>query len=140
MNINTKSWHYRLIKFYNMRRPNDLCGYVRSLLLSLLLAVVCIWGVIAIVYVLGAMLFVGPVQLIWSMFDPTMILSKDATAFACIGIFVWLFAGIAGTFMYLKERKGWFQFKPSTKPKKPWLIVEYIKAKHSKVCTMVNYQ
>lgn len=138
MNINTKSWHYRLIKFYNMRRPYDLCGYVRSLTLALLLALCCVFGVVGVAYVLGAILFVLPAKLIWSIFDPTIIMVKDSFGLACIGIFMWLFVGCATTYMYLKERKGWFQ--PSDKPKKKWLIVEYIKDKHNKVCTMVNYQ
>lgn len=138
MNISTKSWHYRLIKFYNMRRPNDLCGYIRTLTIALLLALCCVAAAIGIACGLVGLLLIAPVKLIWSLFDPNVIVVGDAFAFGCMGLFMWAFVGVSTTYMYLKERKGWFQ--PSDKPKKSWLITEYIKAKHNKVCTMVNYQ
>lgn len=138
MNISTKSWHYRLIKFYNMRRPNDLCGYVRAVTLGLLLVLCCVAGAIGVACALFALLFIGPGKLIMLWFGADIVLSGDDIAFGCLGLFMWAFVGVSFTYMYLKERKGWFE--PSDKPKKPWLIVEYIKAKHNKVCTMVEYK
>lgn len=138
MNIDTNSWHYRLIKFFNRRRPYDLCSYVRLLVVSMILAItmVCVGCIVIAGAVL--MLIWSPGMWLYSLFDPTLIPTHDQNIAAALGAFLWAFMVCVTTYMYLQERKGWF--KPSNKPKKKWMIVEYIKDKHNKVCTAVNYK
>lgn len=134
MQINRTAWHYRLIKFWNSgRAPDNLCAYMRRLVASLIISVI-------MTVFMGGMAWAGlncmvwqPIMWAWGLFDPSVVIADYNYLF--VGLFIWALVGI-GCLGVVVENRGWLH---RTKPRKPSLIVEYIKAKHQKVCKGIDF-
>ena len=152
MRIDRLSWHYRLLnKFYNTGFgsdygiPNDLCRYVRKLVLT----IVGFTGVIAIV----VPTLVGGVILIplMAMYPDTV---QEALSFlpspvigivAVIGAFIWIAAviislGMLGDYIGSKIINFRFPVNPKGKrEKRVGIFAAWWRAHKEKVCPIIEF-
>lgn len=134
MNISTKSWHYRLIRFhdYDPRSRKSLCSYFWLVVWAFLLTVfkTVVWC--TIFYMLGFVTIYLPVSLIWEY-------SQE-------GLAVLIFEGIILTVvLYLRFIHGLVvgMLERNEKPrpmKEPGLISSYVKARKSKFCPTLTFE
>ncbi|AHY25069.1 membrane protein [Pectobacterium bacteriophage PM2] len=160
MNINTKSWHYRLISaitFRDSRRgkvPTSLCPYFRAVVyrIAFIIATTSIGGFILGLFGEGAAVYLS------SLAGITM--GPVASIIAGIPFGIILFAFIIGTVYGLlmglskivgkivvayedyqdkKLDKEIEDRKNGVKPKEPGLIMSFIKSNHDKVCPTLTF-
>lgn len=142
MKINKNSFTYKLVGMwypsYNM--PRTLCALVFALMVSFIATVLVVaFGVITI-FILGAVLFVTPVQ--------SWLGTLEDTAILVLSFFLWLAVGILSLAIYRqsdhykKSTDLLAPFKIATEKNsetKPSIIREYLKARKEKWCPTVEY-
>ena len=153
MRININSWHYKLMDVANVHQPKGLCAYPWMLLWALVKeSAILLWFGF-----LGWVAFTGVILSLWHLFTltgirpefmgpmvlPVMIVTM-LTLFIIIATVVFL--PIVG-YQELSQRrrvKGWVAERDAREngtyvEPEPSIIMEYIKAKHSKVCPRITY-
>ena len=116
MRISTDSWHYRLIDFLDFNHPRNLCAYFWKVVLSALLGILFSAGLVTF--------FGGP---IWYWINPEYPLALAVIAGVHEVALVCFFIPT------LPERES----KP---PKPPGLIKSWLKAKHNKICSLLEFE
>lgn len=147
MNIWTTSWHYRLLRFFYIDVPSDLCRYARNLVLTLAAISATVisvpFGMFAVgmifasgeqelgsafVYVLDLMGLDGSGALTTSLMVVAMIIGALAWAMLALVIFGYCI-------LYLD---GAFDDGPAP-AKQPGLISTWWRAKKDKICPLINF-
>ena len=147
MNINKESWHYRFIKKMDgeFSIPNNLCPYVRKVIIMGALAVLV--GSFVIATTVGLLGITGVAL--------GVVAGALATSFS-FGAYVFLFVlctEIVVGFKILWDLDGKFQaffvrlgrklFPNKSEAmgdvKEPSIFIEYIKAKHDKICPSLSF-
>lgn len=133
MNISKKSWHYRYISAGSSQHVMDelttLCLYIRQFLAVTLVYLIGLFGISGLGMIPFAALKVAPT--LWMLTAPI------------IGIgFMAILMGIVFLF---HEAKEWFNDYRTGKSvanrnKEPSVFVQYVKDKHSKVCSIVKFE
>lgn len=133
MKISNNSWHWKLHNFFTEypRLQYSLCTYfwltVRNVLLALLM--------ITVLSVIVAFI-VSPFLVLFGLYEP----SKFSTIGFCIDIvIIMLVAGVLSK-VYWKEtiKPKFFKDKPSTKTTN--MVVEYVRAKKSNICPILEVE
>lgn len=143
MNISKKSGHYKLLSYVlsDWNISKSLCGYFWQVVLM----------VMAFVLIPSCVLVI-PVVIILDMFAYDQ--SIFTTALMGLGMIFWMLAifviiGATGDFLFTTGfpwvKDKWREVFPVdeyiTNPaKEPSLVYEFIKAKHEKVCPLLNFQ
>ena len=135
MNVSKRSWHYRFYDWASdFRPPENLCPYVRGLLLRLALTgvVACFMGFVAFC------VFVVPVfsALFWiiSGIAPEGIWLVLPLIVVAVGVFWSIMFGIKWLNAYLGQMH--------ILPKVDWednIAYQYCKAVHDKVCPKIDF-
>lgn len=162
MNINTNSWHYRLVKNVTFRDshrghvPTSLCPYFRAVMYRVLFFTVVISGVVIMLGAMGnpigisMMAFVGATGLV------AKIGAAVAGFFAMTGIFATLIGvAVAGGFgiakisekigeirrerNYAKYKQELEDIKNGIEPPAPGLLKAWFTAKHDAVCPTLEF-
>ena len=137
MKIKQSSWHYRLLEAFSRYPSRSLCGYFWQVVSTLLLYVpVTILFIGALVGILGFM-FLMPIFSFFGIFD--------ISSGGYIGLLLWAFV----LFAYLEEKysvitnlhEKWEDrsIRKEYKEKDPNIFFEWLKAKKSKVCPMLEF-
>lgn len=133
MILNTQSWHYKLVDEVSpvyadrIKRTGtaSLCSYFWRVVFAALWAVIGTVAIAAAVSCITFILLVAPIM--WFV-------AGIAGAPAFIGALVWL-AVLAGTLEELIKRRKALE---APKEKKPNILFDYIAAKKSKVCPLME--
>lgn len=133
MEISKSSWHYKVIKFWNPRVPYNLCAYMRKLVFSLIISVIAAGAACGLAWACLYTMVWMPFMWVWGQFDPTVVIAD--INFLFVGLFIWALLGF-GALSVVAEQRGWFA---RTKPRKPSLVMEYIRSKHQKVCKGIKF-
>ncbi len=156
MNINTSSWHYRLVnKFCDMWRVNNLCPYMRRL--TGILASIVI-GVPSLLYGMTEMVMLvvnGRDFLDAWINSGSGLFAVYSGVCAAIGFLAWcavIVFGFGYSVMYVvgkvnnylennQSYQSWQykRAKRAMKYKKPNIFVEWCKARHDQICPMVDF-
>lgn len=149
MNIDPGSWHYRLLLSWNSYKvykvPTNLCPYIRQLAAALF-----IFSSVG----LGVLSLVGSTLAAWTALAMGWDLSEDSPyhAIYMIGgsvsaviaiVLLWaaLYWSVQGIkFAYRKARNAVSSDTGPVEPSEPSLVVEYLKAKHDKVCPQLTFK
>ena len=133
MNISKKSWHYRYISVVTSQRVMDelttLCLYIRQFLAVTLFYFLCLFGISGLGMIPFAALKVAPT--LWMLTAPIV-----GTGIMAI------LMGIVFLFNIAKE---WFNDYRAGKSvanqnKEPSVFVQYVKDKHSKICSIIKFE
>lgn len=141
MIIKKNSWHFALLKTINQRvatsiehRGTTLCDYVRAITACILLVAVTVSLALFALY----LLVVAPVY--------TLAVGTPAVGFG-LSLVLWFILAILGAvkllFIVLDRLIEWLLEKSdnaSKKPKKPNILVEYLKARKEKYCPIVKVE
>lgn len=155
MNINTNSWHYRLVnKVFDMYFVNNLCPYMRRLM-----------GILAvIVFVIPSVLFGMIEAVLFFVYDREYLswITGDSffgwysATFLIFGMVAWLvvFGYLLVTLTlylggkvanYLENNQSYqsWQYDRATRARKvkhePNIFVEWCKARHDQICPKVDF-
>lgn len=160
MKISCSSLGYKIISSIYHNEPTNLCEYIRKIIgaiaVWLAIAVISTWVLTSTIYVIG-----GGVFHLWPTYlhDKTWSILQYAFAFGgivgigALTVFSMLAFAYAldnyiepalrkGIFYTLsifptKEKDRVYVYKP---PKKPGVILQYLKDKHDKVCRMITFE
>lgn len=133
MILNTQSWHYKLVDEVSPIYASDikrkgtasLCNYFWRVVFAILWAVLAFAGIAAFLFCFAFITLIAPVA--WFV-------AGVAGAPAFCGALVWLaFLSVALDEM-IKRRK----YNEAPKEKKPNILFDYIAAKKSKVCPLME--
>ncbi len=132
MKVSTKSWHYRVIDLLDFCHPHNLCGYCWMTLWALFVLVV-VWP---IGIALATALVTSP---FWFWLAPVYELSILGI---CVGLMeAALLLGILRAVIldrrYEERRSG---TRAKLVIKEPSLFYTWIKAKHDKVCPLIQFE
>lgn len=138
MNINTKSWHYRLIDYVSMDRPpENLCPYIRRVIRCIISSICGIAFVIA-ASIAGTFFLAYPIL---PYIDPNLFAGNLAilsgvlyTGLGLIGLMAYRDTG-----EYRKKDQLRREVKKSKK-KPPGLFRMWLKAKHDKICPALDFK
>ena len=134
--INTKSWHYRLIAWQNGKVVNrGLCAYVRKVITSMIWLLIGVVGVTGIAIAVGYILVVSPVM-IWLMKFGVIQAYEDVVVPGLIGHGIWLFIVVSATISVYSRK---LKIRNKDKQKQQSVFIEYIKAKKKKVCPSIEF-
>lgn len=152
MDINTKSWHYRMVEavwedFLNKDISTTLCGYFWQVVFAPIICIVLFSAVLAVIAILGAGAFyiiggiVGDLLANFGILPPEFALEK--------GVFKWehVYASIVcdiiiGALWYGRYKHYKYKQEKAyekNEPKEVNLFVEFIKAKKRKICPILNF-
>lgn len=161
MEISTKSWHYRFLKWTGVKSyymPASLCPYVRLLLIRLLIAIPV--AILALIVVGSVLLFLAVVltpltaEGLGKQYETTLAVGG---AFSTFGMFF----GILVAWIECKDDiKYWLResyrkvankaFPPNpnslrsklnvSKPRTPNVFLQYLKARKEKLCPIIEYK
>ena len=141
MNINKDSWHYRLLMEFGGSAPSNLCPYVRKVISALV--------AFGMMFFLGACLtaFIGlglgsiAGYIVTGILLPSAVMSLVILALVLIAAH-FLAMGNHGSYRdfilypFRKVSSGVMENKGT---KEPRIFVEYIKAKHNKLCPTLDF-
>lgn len=146
INISRNSWHYKLISFFGLdtlKNTNNLCPYMRSVVITIILATLVICSLI-IFFIL----------VVWIMFYPIFnnffnIYKGVQYVSIWLGMFCWIFIGyvLIKTFKPYINNGKWYNKKIylynenemyKQKNIKHNIFIEYIKAKYKKLCPEIK--
>ena len=125
MRISEDSWHFRLIGFMDFNHPRNLCAYCWKTVWAVLLGILFSAGLVTF--------FGGP---IWYWLNPeypfalAVVAGVAEVALVCFFIYQYL------------DYKGWIPTLPEREPrapKPPGLIKSWLKAKHDKICPLLEF-
>ena len=115
MKISTDSWHYRLIDFLNWDHADNLCLYFWESVFAIFVATVAL-----------------PLLAIASLFIVTLpLLHMFYSGYWLPGVIIVGMLEVIGLFMFL-----YVVVKDKPEPSLAWL---WIKAKHDKVCPLLDF-
>ncbi|ARB05891.1 hypothetical protein fHeYen901_118 [Yersinia phage fHe-Yen9-01] len=142
MKISKKSWHYRLHMFYSNKYyiPKTLCGYFWKTVgycafVLFKISVALGAGAIMGFPILKAILTALSISLSSVVFVPLSIIS------GLIAIVIILSICLGGSFLVFKGYEASKDFvKTKTKDREPTLVGEFIKAKKSKYCPLIEIE
>ena len=136
MNINTNSWHYKLLKYTELRVYDNLCPYVRTVILAILLSIVAtiIMGFLATA---ALVILAAPITSWLIGFDPWE---------AGIMMLLWVLAG-GGAIGFYRDRRKWGEsvswdrvvYEKDITYKEPSLFRLWLKAQHDKICPRLTF-
>ncbi|QGZ15718.1 membrane protein [Acinetobacter phage vB_AbaM_Apostate] len=152
MEINKSSWHYRFLRWTSSTRrvPDNLCGYVRTLLIRLSLFCIVSLFIVAVCGMVGLSVFVlteplthlaviaGPewyINNIWAN-----IVAVPLGAMTIAGIFAIALGGVFGVAEGASYINNMLRKRSSDEYKSSSLIFNYLKAKHSKICQKLDFK
>lgn len=124
MKISTNSWHYKLISEIHgvMNMPSDVCEYIRSVFSAFIIAVfIGILGTIASFSIVAPILYI---------IYPTSGVIENASM---IGIIIYI---LILAFFF---NKWYWEIPRSNKKRKIYLVEQYFKDKHDKICSLIEY-
>lgn len=146
MEINKNSWHFKLVNEF-FTPPTNLCPYVRKVLASMGLAVffccICVLLFGIVVGVPG--IFLGSLV----GYIVTGVIHADIVIFGVLQVIYLVYLHWLGMEAYGDYRDFWVSLKDkifSRKPEKPKvhkepsIFVEYVKAKHDKICPNLEFK
>lgn len=167
MIINTKSWHYRLLKSLDCNIPRSLCPYFwKTVLMSmfvLMMSVIALIAVSLFAYGIGYMSFM-PKEFSWEVFASMTILdhikcvlySLAFDVVGAFGTFVFFYTisssirSDVNEFVYEKVPRDKREFeyyhqyyrnkRKNKKPKQKSLIIAYLKARKEKICPTLEFK
>lgn len=132
MEINEKSWHFRLVKFTSYQSARNirdyggtLCEYFWLVVFAIFLNIVKATGALFL-----AWLFIyNPVSYIWAPDDSKLLL-----------VFMWAFffaaSGIVFASIFIRDKLQ--SRTPINKVKQPSIVIEYLRAKKQKFCPVIK--
>lgn len=139
MNINTNSWHYRLVYIFNYTNiPTNLCSYVREVCICILLTI----GIMSFIGILLAGIFSFVLAFLpWFDIDyDGFFFILGLTEFIIVTA-VASFYGIV--FLCRAAHNAWYRRKRRqmycTDTNEPNIFVEYAKAAKNKLCPMITF-
>lgn len=122
MEINTNSWHYKVVNFASIEMPKSLCSYFWTLVGALIFGLVIIYDIVLVSIFLIT-------KATW--FELLMIIG------AVIIILMILSTVIVLVFLIRKFFKNRHKDEPIKKSE--GLLASWIKARKSRMCPMVDY-
>lgn len=131
MQINTKSWHYRIQDFLDFCQPNNLCTYCWMVLWSLFVLVV-LWPLAIGV---GGALLTSP---LWAWLTPVFELTLVAFVIGIIEVGALLFI-LRAVIIDRRAAERFAGTRAKLVIKEPSLFGAWISAKHDKVCPILNF-
>lgn len=155
MEISRTSWHYKAIKSLNRQPRNNLCPYMRQVVY----AVACIIGIGLALLATGTAILAVATYPIWQIF-----LREPVAAVFCVIGYMVLFGNLWASYradwkfetLYHQQvpvwGPAWLHYDlfawtknilPERKPreyKPPGLIYSFLKAKHDKVCPVLEFK
>lgn len=141
-NIKPTRWHYRLLLSWHNGRasrvPANLCPYVRALLGVLLLF--SVMAFVATMMVVSFVLLWTAVFLGWPITDDTPFDAFYAIGFAVsVGLVIGVLM-LAGKFAWRGTKHVWHAARGTPNNSEPSLVVEYVRAKHDKLCPSLTFK
>lgn len=147
MIINTNSWHAKLHdRFYDSHsRPHSLCAYFWKM----------VWACFACAVVAGSTLFgltvagVGVLEHFFVLSTPVLLSLGFVLGLVAIALIIALSIGLAFGAMNLhawydarREEKEWqrIQAEREGRETKENIVIQYIKARKSKVCPVIHFE
>lgn len=132
MEINEKSWHFRLVKFTTYQSARNISDYGGTLCKYFWLVVYAI--VVNIFKAAGVMFLVwlfiyNPVSYIWAPDD-----SKLLLIFMWVSLFV--LVGIVFAIFFIRDKLR--NRNRVHKVKQPNIVIEYLRAKKQKFCPVIK--
>lgn len=151
MNINTNSWHYKLVKntFTTSKGvPRSLCPYVRGVIYRVLFLGAVGTGLTLMLsnMLVDPMIGLGIAGL-WAYvasFFASIVMLAVILAGACAIVFggVWVYQRIQDWWedrKYDKELERERLKEQGIEPKQPNIVFAFVKAKHDKFCPTLNF-
>ena len=136
MNISRSSWHYKIVSEFCHTPSKNLCPYVRQLF------AVCTIHIPLLCMVIALFLFIGlsPIflSIMWSI---TGTIETTSIITGMTGIMLILTTGLGCIYIGSKINKRIKNSINENKDnsKEPSIVIEYIKAKHKKMCPSINF-
>ena len=131
MQINTKSWHYRIQDFLDFYQPNNLCGYCWMVLWSLFVLVV----LLPLVIVVGGAIVTSP---FWVWATPFFELSLVSFIIGATEVVVLLII-LRSIILDRWDDERYAGTRAELVIREPSLFGAWIRAKHDKVCPILNF-
>jgi len=131
MKVSSKTWHYKLINFYDFNTARNLCQYMRQLVGASVISIFMAFFILTVF-----LIFLSPyIYMLTGLFEPT-----TYTA----GIVLNAFAGWLG-YKYLKEETkvldGMPDIELTTKHiDTDGIFTTWIKNMHDKVCILIEFE
>ncbi|UIW11387.1 MAG: hypothetical protein [Enterobacter phage ENC9] len=151
MNINTNSWHYKLVKntFTTSKGvPRSLCPYMRAVLYRIMFFGVTGTGLTLMLsnLLVDPMIGLG-IAGIWAYvasFFASIVMLAVILGGACAIVFggVWVYQRIQDWWedrKYDKELERERLKEQGIEPKQPNIVFAFVKAKHDKFCPTLNF-
>ena len=156
MNISTRSWHYKAAQFASgigRSVPNNLCPYMRRVLLGALVFMTMLVVAIAVTAAIVGVAIVSMVHLIdvvfydFSWFDPLQWTGPNSGRAALVLMGYCLNAFVIGGLVWAKtedRRKAWVNARRTkmNEPQVPTelsLLGQWLKDRHDKVCRHLTF-
>lgn len=133
MKINTNSWHFKIVQDLNAELPKTLCGYIGAFVLNsvIIIGLILVMGYIAVALFaplwLAITLYLFPEPYI--LFDSPLLIGIGVIGYIlalCYFVITWS--------VEFSHRAG----EKIEKAENPF--TKYLKDKHDKVCTLVEYE
>ncbi|QGT53893.1 membrane protein [Acinetobacter phage vB_AbaM_Konradin] len=152
MEINKSSWHYRFLRWTSStgRVPDNLCGYVRTLLIKLSLFSIVSLFIVAVCGMVGLSVFIlsEPLTHLAVIAGPEWytnniwvnIVAIPLGAMTIAGIFAIALGGVFGVAEGASYINNMLRKRSSDEYKSSSLIFNYLKAKHSKICQKLDFK
>jgi len=128
MKVSTNSWHYRLIDWLDFNHCRNLCAYFWQAVLAVVLATV-------VFPVAGVFTLVVATMPLWHMFHWNFAITVFAIGAAFIEIIVLLF--LLRTIV--KDRHEEEMLAGERESLEPSLAYSWLKAKHDKICPLIEF-
>lgn len=134
MKISKSSWHYWLVSRFNSEYniPESLCPYVRKIITSGVLGILCIVVVLALLF----FFIVSPVMF-WLTKFGAIAASAEIMKIGTVSQAIWLFC-ICGLLGNLAKDK-WKERRADAPAKEPGVFMSYVKAKKQKFCPTIEF-
>ena len=146
MKISRASWHYRFLlwTYGKWRVPNNLCPYVDKLLLAILVSpFVFAWkatnllGKFLVAFESLALSASAALYIVWRSW--VGILAGHVVVYGDLAAIV-----LAGKLYEWVGEHGYFhrqtKFVQPKKPRQPTLLEEWLRAKHRRICPMLEFE
>ena len=132
MKISKDSWHYKLLLEWGWNIPDNLCTYVLKILLSVLLyPALGVGSLIISANALAPFVFIG---CMWLGVLP----HELVVFFSIVGSFFYVVYAMCLVLSWVPDFFNWLSNRPS-KHREPNVFTEYVKAKHSKICPVLEF-
>lgn len=135
MKIKRTSWHYRLLDFFSMQVPGNLCTYFWKVFFTGVLGALIFFVAIPCVIFTAVSPFVlGVLYFLVGSAPGSIIMIIGTAAIIVAAVFGFIFGGVWSV-EWVKDHPVSF-----SKAGEPSVVVEYIKAKHRKICPILEFQ